>query len=128
MPVFEGTREVAVGPTGSTLVVGMGVFDMQPRWNDHWLDEYHHTSFIGGTNSVDLWIDDEGDLRMSKGHGGKGWDYWMLADDGEVVRMCADTDLTDDMVVEAFIYLNMFVPDWKERMKEARTRCATQVV
>lgn len=84
--------------------------------------------FLGGTNHVDLWIDDEGDLRMAIGVGTDKWDYWVLNSDGTVVRRCTDTDITDEQVEQAFIYLNLFVPDWKERMKEARTRYAAQVV
>lgn len=101
---------------------------MNPRWNDHWRTDYEDSVFLGGTNSVDIWIDDEGDLRLAVGEGTDGWDYWMFAADGGVVRRSEDSSLTDDMVAEAFIYLDLFVPDWKERMRDAGERYATQVV
>lgn len=93
---------------------------MQPRWNEQWLEEYEDIVFLGGTNDVDLWIDDEGDLRLAKGRGSNGWDYWQIETNGNVRRMCEDADLTDEEVAQAFIYLNLFVPDWKERMAKQK--------
>lgn len=100
---------------------------MQPRWNEYWLEEGHDV-FLGGTNEVDLWLDSEGDLRMCKGFGTDGWDYWRMMKDGSLERLCSDTDLIDEQVAQAFIYLDLFVPDLGERMKEAQNRYAAQVV
>lgn len=101
---------------------------MQPRWNVHWLTDYDDAAFLGGTNSVDIWIDDEGDLRLVIDEGTDGWDYWGFDRDGEVVRRSEDSTLTDEEIAQAFLYLGLFVPDWKERMKDAGERYATQVL
>lgn len=95
---------------------------MQPRWNEQWLEEYEDSVFLGGTNDVDLWIDDEGDLRLAVGEGTDGWDYWTLFEDGTVIRRSEDTDLTDEKIAQAFIYLNLFVPDWKEQMAKQKAK------
>lgn len=89
---------------------------MQPRWNDYWRED---TVFLGGTNDVDLWIDEEGDLRMAN-EGTDKWDYWVLCSDDTVVRRSTDTAITDEQVEQAFIYLNLFVPDWRERMAKQK--------
>lgn len=94
---------------------------MEPRWNKYWLEESTEI-YLGGTNALDLWIDGDTDLRMVNGDGSENWDYFRILHDGQVERVSYDTDISAEEIEEAFIYLSLFVPDWKDRVKQMRSR------
>ncbi len=95
---------------------------MEPRWMVKWLNNQDgtpssrpHCVFLGGTNDFDLWVDADTDLRIVCGETGREWDYYHQTDNGDLIRVSEEMDITDEQFKEVLRYLALFAPDWRER-------------
>lgn len=107
---------------------------MEPRWNYTDINGYgwqERTRFLGGTNHFDIYIDFEGNLRLTCGPTcNDNWHWVERSAEGNLlpVRWSDPPEewgklfYEDRRNIEA--YLTCFAPDWHERGLElGRTRC-----
>jgi hypothetical protein len=93
---------------------------MEPRWKHDWLQDKtkeggQHCVFLGGTNTYDLWLDVDGDLRMVRGESLDEWDYYAPNNEGGLDRISYEMTVTTEEWDEVLRYLKLFVPDWAQR-------------
>jgi hypothetical protein len=93
---------------------------MEPRWKHAWMkaDPSPECVFLGGTNRYDLWVDEDGDLRVVRGESIDEWDYFQSTKTGGFKRASYEMRITDEEWEEVLRYLSLFAPDWQKLAPE----------
>lgn len=98
---------------------------LEPRWD--YADWQDTALFLGGTNAFDIYVDFEGNLRLTCGEvGNDNWHWAETAPSGHlrIVGWAVPSDHWRDLFYadrkNIETYLQCFAPDWKKRGKQLR--------
>jgi len=97
---------------------------MEPRWKaKEWADD--GSTYLGGTNEFDLWIDEDKHVRVAWGTAINEWDYFIWSRSEETYDWCShDKEFVDhdEVLGESLTYIRIFAPWVEEELKNKGLR------